>query len=443
MVTLEAQQKILDAVCDFTNDNLKNKTLWKKTYDMGNLSDNISIIIGKQNTTEAEDKRWVWQEAKIANALEFELSVVNGIMLKDIFNENIDSIFSNNNSPLFNGMETTEIEQVKNQLKEVINEKIDVVPKTESARNFKDMVQAQYQNIISKDGNKDALRSEFISQFLNPANKVVKAINDSHKKSRQNNNIPQLLNFNLEEMRFNASLDGNETETEMMRGLTENLNDYASEVDIINHSVRNATMEIKRNSEVIPTDFLNHFKEHTATPEEIQWAARIFDNAYNNIDPDFKYFLIDDKPMFNHTVLPQNNEWEKAKVVAEALSGKKIELMDPKTHNKDLFNPQIIDSRRENRSVFEWLVDFFKDLFSIGLKEKDQIMRIQNRSADNEKSYSGAYFDMKTLDKEGNSVKSRERITFDQLSPTSAVTHAAYQIKKEMPTLNKSFSKGK
>lgn len=443
MVTLEAQQKILDAVCDFTIDNLRNKTLWKQTYNMSNLSGSINIIVGKQNTSEAEDKRWVWHEAKIANALEFELSVVNGIMLKDIFNENIDSIFSNNNSPLFNGMNTTEIEQVKNQLREVISEKIDVIPKTESARNFKDMVQAHYQNIISKDGDKDALRSEFISQFLNPANKVIKAINDSHKESYRNNNIPQLLNFNLEEMRFNASIDGNKTEAEMMMGLTENLNDYASEADIINHSVRNATMEIKRNSEVIPTDFLNHFKEHTATPEEIQWAARIFDNAYNNIDPDFKYFLIDDKPMFNRTVLPQNNKWEKANVVAEALSGKKIELMDPKTHNKDLFNPQIIDSRRENRNIFEWLVDFFRDLFSIGLKEKDQIMRIQNRSVDNEKSYSGAYFDMKTLDKEGNSVTSRERITLDQLSPTSAVAHVAYQVKKEMPTLNKNFSKGK
>ncbi len=431
MITMEAQKKILNSIAENAKSVLKKPQFEMQSYKINSVADKFGELFEKQefytSSTNLNGLKWRGHETKVSNALAFEMSIFNSIMLKDVFSESIDNVFSNAQSPLFADMTAEEKEQSKQQLQELIDEKLDVVPRTNSAKLFKLMLESQYEReVINKEGDKSALRADFAEAFMKPVEDVLDRINKNHEPTHPEYMLPSQLDQQITEMRYNISKTGSDLDVSIMTGITTYLDDYASETDIIDHTVKNVNIDITRDSKISLTEFFEHCTKGYIAPNELQWAADIFDNAYNGSTPRFENFIIGNDRLFNDAEIsnPENEQRMKAIVVAEALSGRRVEVLDPETHTKEFFSLQISDKRRENRSFIEKIVDFFKDLFNIGLEEKEKLRYIQNRVEKDNQYRSGAYVDFDTL------TEHRENITFDELSAESAVDKVTTAVKK-------------
>lgn len=431
MITMEAQQEILNSIAENAKSVLNNAQFTAQSDKINSVADKFGELFGKQSfyisSTNPENQRWMGHETKVSNALAFEMSIFNSIMLKDVFSESIDNVFSNAQSPLFADMTAEEKEQSRQQLQQLIDEKLDVVPRTNSAKLFKLMLESQYgREVINKEGDKSALRADFTAAFMKPVEDVLDRIRSNHAPEYAEDMLPLQLDRQITEMRYDISKTGSDLDVSVMTGITTYLDDYASETDVIAHTVKNADINITRDSRILPTTFLEHCQNGEVSPEELQWASDIFDNAYDGSLPRFENFIIGNKRLFSDAEIsnPENEQRIKATVVAEALSGRRVEVLDPETHTKELFSPQISDKRRENRSFIEKIVDFFRDLFNIGLEEKEMLTDMQNKAKKNSLQHSGTYIDFNTL------TRHRENITFDELSAESAVDKVTKAVKK-------------
>lgn len=257
---------------------------------------------------------------------------------------------------------------------------------------------------------------------------------------------PPNLEHQLTEMIHDSSKTNTNAANLAMKGFSNfYLSDFASEVDIIDHTIKHIPMNITKETKILPTEFLLHYNENTLSPEEIEWAASAFDDARNHSIPYFSEFMVGGKPLFSPEEIsaartPEDENKLKAKVIAEVLKGNPVEEMNEEKHTKELFSPQISDTRSEERTFLEKIVDFFKELLGIGVKEKQMenamLDQMKENANINEENYSGTYTDLDTLNEH------REKITFEELSAEHAVDKVTKAVKNS-PALNKNLSKGK
>lgn len=151
MVTLEAQQKILDSISNYAKSTLSDDRFAAQSDKINHLSQQLGNIFGVQSSYDVNDKRLA-HEIKASNTAAFEMSVFNSIMLKDIFREGLDDIFNNSSSPLIADMTPTERKKSYTQLKNLVNEQFSVKPKTNGAKIFAKNLEIEYEKNVKHKG---------------------------------------------------------------------------------------------------------------------------------------------------------------------------------------------------------------------------------------------------------------------------------------------------
>lgn len=122
---------------------------------------------------------------------------------------------------------------------------------------------------------------------------------------------------------------------------------------------------------------------------------------------DYGNLRIDGKPMFKPEQLKKENEADRAAdVVAATLSSKQVTFL--KDGKETLLNPNVIGTEKDSqKGVIDKIIDFFRSLVGLGPKEmaQDKINRINSKNNEEKAKYE---------------AKSRERISFDELSGLKA-----------------------
>ncbi len=431
MLTPDLQQELLNNIAENVKETLRDPRFEAQTANMTWLTYELGMKFQKQDRT-PEDIRNTpahQNEIKLTNAMAFEMSVLNSVMLKDMFNEGIDDFFDDpHTASIFADMTAEQKEQSRRQLKNMVADRLDVTPTTEHGALFKATIENEYRKeVIAKDGDKAALRMNFVQEMLNPIDRTMNYIRNVTR-----DNLPEALQV-LKHQHMKAPHCAKAS----MIGLADHTATLASESGVVQRTVKNVIIPVTRN--VVPTTFIEHYNNDALTDEEIQWAVSAFDSAHRNSAPDYASFKKGDQPLFNDAELhiaelnPALAGGLKVKAVAEALSGSDISEINPTKNTRELFHPHIVDKRHENASIFEIIVDFIKDLLGINAKEKKQISEMQRAADANRAAYRG------TVSKEN-----REKISFNELSAENMVDKVTKNTEKQAPSKQKSApSKGR
>lgn len=429
MLTPDLQQELLNNIAENVKETLRDPRFEAQTANITWLTYELGKKFESQNEIpeDIRNRTANQNEIKLTNAMAFEMSVLNSVMLKDMFNDGIDDFFDDpHTASIFADMTAEQKEQSRRQLKNMVADRLDVTPTTEQGALFKATIENEYRKeVIGRNGDKAALRMNFAQKMLNPITNTMNYI-----RNVTHDNLPEVLQV-LKHQQMKAPHCAKAS----MIGLADHTATLAAESGVVQRTVNDVIIPITQN--VVPTTFIEHYNNDTITDEEIQWAVSAFDSAHKNSTPDYASFRKGDQPLFNNAELhiaelnPTLAGGLKVKAVAEALSGSDISEINPAKSARELFHPNIVDKRHENANIFEIILDFIKDLLGINAKEKQQINEMQHAADANCEAYRGTV-----------SNENREKISFDKLSAENTVDKVTNPPEKNR-SLTKDFSKGR
>lgn len=416
---------------DLQQDVLNNIAFDAKKYD-STYNDltirNFSAILNAFSAVRNSSVFPRTVQLSTVNAAAFITSALNSIVVKDIFNEGIDYAFNApDNATIFADMTAEEKDESRRQLKNTVAERLNINPETNKGRLFANMLEQQFNDYMANNaGERTKVRKDFMEKVLAPAIPMLEQI---HKKFTMPSPDELKRQFNDPIQQF------------IIDNITENAVEFSAEEGAIHRTVNKTFMTITRDSTVTPASFLEHYKAGTLSDEEKEWAVEIFDNAHIEHTPDYASFMKNmgdpQGPLFTEEELEQlrnDPAFEKnlkIKAIGTALSGTKVSEKNTAKGTVELLNPVIKDLRRSNRSVWEAIIDFFKDLLGIGKEENRQLKEIMESSKINAEKFDGR----------SESPKSREHIGLEELSGQKAIDRVTIKpVQIRQPTLSKGIA---
>lgn len=429
MLTPDLQQEVLNNIAFDAKEN-------GSTYNELTIR-NISAI---SNAFSAVRNSTVFPrtvQLSTVNAAAFITSALNSIVVKDIFNKGIDDFFNApDTAPIFADMTAEEKEESRRQLKNTVAERLNINPETNKGRLFANMLEQQFNDYMANnEGERTEVRRNFMEKVLAPAIPMLEQI---HKKFTVPAPDELKRQFNDPIQQF------------IIDNIAENAMEFSAEEGAIHCTINKTFMTITRDSSVTPASFLEHYKAGTLSDEEKEWAVEIFDNAHIEHTPDYASFMKNlgntegvrslsepPAPLFTEEELEQlrnDPEFEKnlkIKAIGTALSGTKVSEKNAANGTVELLNPVIEDLRRSNRSVWEAIIDFFKDLLGIGKEENRQLKEIMENSKKNAEK----------LDGRSESPKSRDHISYKQITGEDAIDRVTVKpVEIRQPTISKEIA---
>lgn len=374
-----------------------------------------------------------YMRRNLSRATTYTVKVMNNLLMTSLFKDNIDAYFSDpRNSNTFSQFSKEEKESLKSELKEYIEDTLDVGADTLGGKEFV-----------------DELKNGFtVNSYINGMNCIYNC-NTLLDKNRENGALTDNYYAVFDPIRnsITHSIQG-----KIVSCIEQNADDLASEGD---WSITRDALEFIVNykdgeNEINPKDFVDHFNNDTLSDEEMTWASKIYGDLIlwgdNSYEIGFEDIKIDGKPLINGTedIINKSQRYLMSEVVARALSGEKVTALDS-NNNEYLLSANISAEKTEPEKEKKWY-DFFVDLIDgllqkmgittkAGLKKQkeQQIGEMIVKNEQNRQEY---------IDKidEYNENDVRRKINFEELSGKSDIVKASSYSEMNM---QKSKSNGK
>lgn len=199
---------------------------------------------------------------------------------------------------------------------------------------------------------------------------------------------------------------------------------------------------VDKSAEVQPLDFLRSVKEakesHPNDPDaarnipEEKWAVSFYDRNLSEFG--LENLVVDGKPMFTKSQLSKmsrmSDNAKKIEVVNALLSGKEVMAKNEKSGETTFLNPQLQKATgAEKKTWWESFVDFIKDLFGVGSKEKEQRKAMEETFANNLREFDGK-------------KHIKEKISFNELSGINSLKKATTMVSQDRSKEKKAPSIG-
>lgn len=369
----------------------------------------------------------------LSRATTYTVKVMNSLLMTSLFKESIDAYFGDpRNSSTFSQYSNEEKESLKSELKEYIEDTLDVGADTLGGKEFV-----------------NELRSGFtVNSYINGMN----CIYNCNSFLDNNREIGGLTDNNYPAFAPISNSFTQRIQRQIVSCIENNADDLASEDD---WSIKKDALEFIVNyrdgeNEINPKDFVDHFNNSTLSQEEKIWAAKIYGDLLlwgdNSLEIGFEDIKIDGKPLINGTedILQKGQHLLMSEVVARLLSGEKVTALD-RNNNEYLLSANISVEKTVPEKEKKWY-DFFVELIEgmlqkmgittkAGLKKQKE-QQIEEMIAKNEQNRQ-EYIDK--ID-EYNENDVRRKIKFEELSGKSDIVKASNYSETNM---QKSKSNGR
>lgn len=373
-----------------------------------------------------------------SRATAFTSSVLTSLFMTDVLRDNIDEFFDNpENDYQFRNQTPEEKEAFRQELKDKVRNDLTVKPKTREGEALAEQITQRFDRILDfKAANRGQakqfkendgfdmsklgadLYSEGMSALyaINVNLRNGKSISETAKSVREN--APQNSSF------YKIILEGFENDAK----------ELAAEEEVITHTVKQFSVPVNNPNDITPTGFVEHYQKGKLSPEEKGWAMNIAQKMGIEYS-DFENLKLDGKPMFEGWQLHREDELDRTvDVVASVLTGKQVALENQKDEKLTLLNPSIKGQvkERENKSILDRIIEFFKDLVSGTTSLEREQNKIEMMDLDAQKA------------KTNFMEKSRERISFKELSGLNSLKKVtAPQNQNTLSAEKKGVSRGR
>lgn len=413
MLTPDLQQEVLNNIAIIAKENGRT---------CNDLAISNTRILNSAFTQ--ANKSGSAEQISAVSAAAFVNYALNNVVVMDIFNEGIDDFFNAPDAtPIFADMTAEEKEESRRQLKNTVAERLGLNIITDKGRLFTHTIEQQFNNYMANnEGSREALRKDFMEKVLKPIDGMMDSLS-------RNGAVPSPAEM---KQQFNDPVG-----RFVIDNIAENAAEFSAEAGAIHCTLNNMFMVMTRDSSITPASFLEHYNAGTLSDEEAAWAVAAFDSAHIEHTPDYASFMSNGKPLFSQKELelirnnPALDGGLKVKAISRALAGDAVSERNATNGTVELLNPNIDDLRRSNRSVWDIIVDFFKDLLGIGAKENQKLQQMQEQWKENAEVYNKKSFLPTT----------REHIGLEELSGQNAIDRVTRKpVGIRQPTLSKEIA---
>lgn len=415
MTKEEIRREIMDSVIqpelesmDYSKENIPVRYIGyepKDTQKSGALENfrmreaTSSFAALYENLGKAMDKNGILQSNRdmsdekitLTRATAFVSAVLGSVYMKDKLRDSIDEFFdAPDNADYFKDMSDDEKFQFRNELKDEASAAVKHQASSKEGRNIVDKIDRQFSNLVQHKDRSDAKslqaqleKFHYTENFIGCGMSALIALNEG--LTRNEYDTKTIGNVVKSKISAESSKDWFANEhakffSELVDDVLANSKALAKE-EMLETSIMKLNVSADKTARVKPQDFVRSIESARALrpndPDavsyapEAEWANELYEGNFS--DRKFEDFMIDGKPMFTKAQISGlTDSTKKIEVIAAALSGKAVMFQNAKEGEMTLVNPVLTKSieREPKKTWWQAFVDFIKDLFGSGSKEK-------------------------------------------------------------------------
>ncbi len=400
-----------------------------------------SLSISEIATDDKKDK------VNIARATLFVASALGSLFVRDRLRDNIDKYFEGGLRDNLN-MTPDEQQKFRQELKDKATEAVKRQANNPAASRIIDKIDQSFNRIAN---SKDVPQSEnvrgvlgnyterFVGCGMSALTALNNAINNDGKEPRDIATavgiVKQMISDDDKDISKGMAYgEFSETFGKVLDDIVKDADELAK-ASMTNFTKTDVGFSIDKSAKVQPLDFLrsvNDAKEsHPNDPEainhipEADWAVKFYEENLSEFG--LKNFVIDGKPMLTESQIAKvsNNSAEintnkfKIELVSALLSGKEVMAKNEKSGEMTFLNPQLQKAvAKETKTLWESFVDFIKNLFGVGSKEKEQHKAMEETFNNNLREFN-------------NKKHIKEKISFNELSGINSLKKVTTMVSQD------------